>query len=74
MDLNPIANLDNAQPDELSDEPVIVLNLLKFKSEASVSSYLDYAAEFFKTFAQRGAEVLYCGRLMEKIQGENSKR
>ena len=26
MDLNPLANLDNAQPNELSDEPVIVLN------------------------------------------------
>ena len=70
MDMNPLSNLDNVQPDTLGDEPIVVLNLLKFESPASISSYMDYGAEFFRTFAQRGAEVLYCGKLMEKVQGD----
>ena len=36
MDMNPLTNLDEAQPKEMSDEPVIVLNLLKFKSKDSI--------------------------------------
>ena len=70
MDMNPLSNLDNVQPDELSDEPVVVLNLLAFKSPDSVSSYLEYGTEFLRSFGQRGAEVLYCGKLMEKVQGD----
>jgi uncharacterized protein (DUF1330 family) len=70
MDMNPLTNLDEAQPKEMSDEPVIVLNLLKFKSKDSLNSYFDYAANFFQTFGSRGAEVLYCGKLMEKVQGD----
>lgn len=70
MDMNPLSKLDEAQPATLSDEPIVVLNLLKFKSQESVASYMDYGAEFFRTFAQRGAEVLYCGKLMEKVQGD----
>ncbi len=70
MDMNPLTNLDEAQPKEMSDEPVIVLNLLKFKSKDSLNSYFDYAANFFRTFGSRGAEVLYCGKLMEKVQGD----
>jgi uncharacterized protein (DUF1330 family) len=70
MDMNPLTNLDEAQPKEKSDEPIIVLNLLKFKSKDSLNSYFDYAANFFRTFGSRGAEVLYCGKLMEKVQGD----
>ncbi|WP_240732888.1 DUF1330 domain-containing protein [Halioglobus maricola] len=68
--MNPLTHLDKAQPAQMSDEPVIVLNLLKFKSAESQDSYLDYAASFFKTFGARGAEALYCGKLMEKVQGD----
>ena len=68
--MNPLTNLDEAQPKEMSDEPVIVLNLLKFKSKDSLNSYFDYAANFFRTFGSKGAEVLYCGKLMEKVQGD----
>ena len=68
--MNPLTNLDEAQPKEMSDEPVIVLNLLKFPSKASLTSYFDYAANFFRTFGSKGAEVLYCGKLMEKVQGD----
>ncbi len=70
MDMNPLSNLDNAQPDTLSDEPIVVLNLLKFKSQDSVEDYLDYGTRFFRSFVERGAEVLYCGKLMEKVQGD----
>jgi uncharacterized protein (DUF1330 family) len=69
MDITRLPNLDEAQPKEMSDEPVIVLNLLKFKSEDSLNSYFDYATNFFRTFGSRGAEVIYCGKLMEKVQG-----
>jgi len=71
MDMNPLTNLDNAQPETLTDEPIVVLNLLKFKSEDAVQSYMEYGARFFQTFGQRGAEVLYAGKLMEKVQGES---
>ena len=47
-----------------------MLNLLKFKSQDSIDSYMNYGVEFFGSFAQRGAEVLYCGKLMEKVQGD----
>ena len=70
MDMNPLTNLDEAQPKEMNDEPIIVLNLLKFKSKESLNSYFDYATNFFQTFGSRGAEVLYCGKLMEKVQGD----
>jgi uncharacterized protein (DUF1330 family) len=70
MDRTPLPNLDKAQPKEMSDEPVIVLNLLKFKSEDSLNSYFGYATNFFRTFGSRGAEVIYCGKLMEKVQGD----
>jgi uncharacterized protein (DUF1330 family) len=70
MDRTPLPNLDEAQPKEMSDEPVIVLNLLKFKSEDSLNGYFDYATNFFRTFGSRGAEVIYCGKLMEKVQGD----
>ena len=70
MDMNPITNLDAAQPSEMSDEPIVVLNLLKFKSKESMDSYFEYATNFFRTFGSRGAEVLYCGKLMEKVQGD----
>ena len=70
MDMNPLSKLDEAQPATLTDDPIVVLNLLKFKSQDSVASYMDYGTEFFRTFAQRGAEVLYCGKLMEKVQGD----
>jgi uncharacterized protein (DUF1330 family) len=70
MDMNPLTNLDEAQPKEMSDEPIIVLNLLKFKSEDSLNGYFDYATNFFRTFGSRGAEIIYCGKLMEKVQGD----
>ena len=68
--MNPLTKLDEAQPKEMSDEPVIVLNLLKFKSKDSINSYFEYGANFTRTFGSKGAEVLYCGRLMEKVQGD----
>ena len=71
MDMNPLSNLDKAQPETLTDEPIVVLNLLKFKSDDAVQSYMEYGAKFFKTFGQRGAEVLYAGKLMEKVQGDS---
>jgi len=50
------------------DKPVVVLNLLKFKSRESLDSRFEYATNFVLTFGSRGAEVLYCGKLMEKVQ------
>ena len=70
MDFNPLTNLDNVQPENLDTGPIIVLNLLKFKSEDSVSSYLDYAANFFKSFGSKGVEVLYAGSMKEQLQGD----
>ena len=70
MDLNPLTNLGDVQPENIDTGPIVVLNLLKFKSEQSVSGYLDYVAEFFSHFGSKGAEVLYAGRLEEQVQGD----
>ncbi len=40
MDPNPIAKLDEVQPEDLDTGPVVVLNLMKFKPGDSLKSYL----------------------------------
>lgn len=65
-----LETLDNVQPEDIDSEPIIVLNLLKFKDEQSLSSYLDYAAEFFRRFGTKGAEIIYAGDLKEQVQGD----
>ncbi len=70
MDLNPLANLDAVQPADLDSGPVVVLNLLKFKSPASVAPYLDYIRGVSATCADSGIELIYAGALKERIQGD----
>ena len=73
MDIKLLGTLDKVEPDDLDSVPIIVLNLLKFKSEQSLSSYLDYAANFFRGYASDGAdgaEVIYAGDLKEQVQGD----
>ena len=70
MDLNPLANLDDVQPDNLDTGPVIVLNLLKFKPGDSLKGYLEYAARVWEAFGDKGLEVIYAGYLKEQIQGD----
>ncbi len=69
MDLNPTTNLDAIEPDDLDSGPIVVLNLLKFKTEESAQTYLEYASRVMKAFGEQGIEVLYAGSLKEKVQG-----
>ena len=70
MDINPLATLDDVQPEELDNGPVVVLNLLKFKAGDSLSMYLEYVRGVMKECSDSGAELIYAGNLKEKIQGE----
>ncbi len=70
MDLNPLATLDAVQPADLDTGPVVVLNLLKFKSPDSVRAYLDYIRGVSATCADSGFELIYAGALKERIQGD----
>jgi uncharacterized protein (DUF1330 family) len=70
MDKNLLRTLDEVEPKDLDSTPIIVLNLLKFKSEEATKKYLDYGAEFFRTFGARGAEIIYAGSFKERFQGD----
>ncbi len=70
MDLNPLATLDAVQPADLDTGPVVVLNLLKFKSPDSVRPYLDYIRGVSAACADSGIELIYAGQLKEQIQGD----
>ena len=70
MDLNPLATLDAVQPSDLDTGPIVVLNLLKFKSASSVTPYLEYIRKVSAACSDSGIELLYAGALKEKIQGE----
>ena len=70
MEINPLATLDNVEPDDLDSAPIVVLNLLKFKSGESLSTYLEYARRVMTECGDSGIELLYGGELKEQIQGE----
>ncbi len=70
MDLNPIAKLDEVQPENLDTGPVVVLNLMKFKPGDSLKSYLKYAEKLWEAFGDGGPEVIYAGSLKEQVQGD----
>lgn len=69
MNLNPLANLDDIQPENLDTGPIVVLNLLKFKSAESLSSYIEYMVRARDAFG-KGFELLYAGSLKERVQGD----
>ena len=58
MDLNPLANLGEVQPENLGARPVVVLNLLKFKSPESISTYLTYVKGVLEQCSDSGAELI----------------
>ncbi|MBX9606356.1 MAG: DUF1330 domain-containing protein [Gammaproteobacteria bacterium] len=70
MDLNPLATLDAVQPADLDTGPVVVLNLLKFKSAESIHPYLEYLRKVSAVCADSGIELIYAGALKEQIQGD----
>ncbi len=70
MDINPLATLDDVQPEDLDTGPVCVLNLLKFKPGDSLAKYLEYVQAVMASCPESGVELIYAGNLKEKIQGE----
>ena len=70
MEINPLATLDDVQPSDLDSGPVVVLNLLKFKPGDSLTTYLEYIRQVTAQCADSGIELIYAGKLKEKIQGE----
>lgn len=70
MEINPLATLDDVQPDDIDSGPAVVLNLLKFKSGESLDTYLDYVSRVMKECGDSGIELVYGGELKEQIQGE----
>lgn len=70
MNINPLATLDDVQPNDLDSSPVVVLNLLKFKPGDSLNKYFEYIRRVMSECGDSGIELIYAGRLKEKIQGE----
>ena len=70
MKINPLATLDDVQPDDIDSGPVIILNLLKFKPGESLKTYLEYVSRVMKECGDSGIEVIYGGELKEQIQGD----
>ena len=70
MEINPLATLDAVQPIDLDSGPVVVLNLLKFKPGDSLTIYLEYIRRVTARCSDSGIELIYAGKLKEKIQGE----
>ena len=70
MDINPLATIDDVQPEDLDSGPVVVLNLLKFKSGESLETYLQYISGVMKDCADSEIDLIYGGELKEQIQGD----
>lgn len=70
MEINPLATLDDVQPQDTDSEPVVVLNLLKFKIDESLGTYLEYVRRVMDECGDRGIELIYGGELREQIQGD----
>jgi len=70
MEIDPLATLDAVQPLDLDSGPVVMLNLLKFKPGDSLATYLEYIRRVTSECADSGIELIYAGKLKERIQGE----
>jgi len=70
MTVNPLLNLDKVQPDDLDSGPIVVLNMLKFKSRDRLTQYLRYAAGVLEGWKDKGVEAVYAGELKERVNGE----
>ena len=70
MEINPLATLDDVQPDDIDSGPVVILNLLKFKAGESLTTYLEYVSQVMRECGDSGIEVIYGGELKEQIQGD----
>jgi uncharacterized protein (DUF1330 family) len=56
--------------DNLSGEPFVMLNLLKFKKEGGRATYFRYIKESGPFVEAVGAKVLYFGKPKELLQGK----
>jgi uncharacterized protein (DUF1330 family) len=56
--------------DNLSGEPFVMLNLLKFKKEGGRAAYFRYIKESGPFVEAFGAKVLYFGKPKELLQGK----
>jgi uncharacterized protein (DUF1330 family) len=55
-----------------NDAPVIMLNLLKFKADNGLTSYLRYTKEAGRFVDRAGGKVLYLGKAKELLNGEET--
>ncbi|MFX1397341.1 MAG: DUF1330 domain-containing protein [Promethearchaeota archaeon] len=55
-----------------NDQPFTMLNLLKFKPDTGLQSYLQYAKLSQKHIEKIGAEVVYLGKTTELLNGEET--
>ena len=58
-----------ASPDE---EPVVMLNLLKFKPDGGAEAYGRYADAVRELVEKRGGRIVYAGRAQELLVGEET--
>src|SRR5262245_12631491 len=54
------------------EEPVVMLNLLKFKPDGGAEAYGRYADAVRKLVEKRGGRIVYAGRAQELLVGEET--
>lgn len=74
--MNPTIQIDQNQLELLAksdnQEPFVMLNLLKFKTEGGREAYFRYIKESGPYVAAVGAEVIYFGKAAELLTGSDT--
>lgn len=73
MSLEPTAEQMAALAARPSDQPVVMINLLKFKPDGGKESYARYGQEVIPHLQRAGATVLYAGAVPTQVIGDDEK-
>lgn len=67
------ADIPSTLNDFPSDQPILMVNLLKFKQPGGLDSYLQYGAGVAPLLERAGAQVRYGGSTPAVVLGEDAK-
>lgn len=73
MSLEPTAEQMAALAARPADQPVVMINLLKFKADGGQESYARYGQEVIPHLQRAGATVLYAGAAPTQVIGDDEK-
>lgn len=73
MSLEPTAEQMAALAARPADQPVVMINLLKFKADGGQESYARYGQEVIPHLQRAGATVLFAGAAPTQVIGDDEK-